>query len=146
MLQWNLFHRFNLKYASLLNCFQRDIYCFHLFMCFEIKCAIPSVSPITSKKLPLARNLRVIMTCCSTVRAWFLLVSLSMSFLTRSDKNIMLSLPNRYLSQSSLSVKSRESASLFRKCLSLRRCGTWNREKAAIFNTSLRFNPGSKCN
>ena len=77
MLQWILFHWFNLKYASLLNCFQRDIYCFHLFMCFEIKCAIPSVSPITSKKLPLARNLRVIMTCCSTVRAWFLLVSLS---------------------------------------------------------------------
>ena len=81
-------------------------------MCFEIKCAMPSVSRITCKKLPLARNLRVIMTCYSTVRAWFLLVSLSRSFLIRSDKNIMLSLPNRYLSWSSSSGKSRERSSI----------------------------------
>ena len=39
-----------------------------------------------------------------------------------------------------------ERASLFRKCVSLRRCGTWNRAKTAIFNTSLGFNPGSNYN
>ena len=138
MLQWNLFHRFNLKYASLLNCFQRDIYCFHLFMCFEIKCVSNHLQETATGQKPQS-NHDLLLHCEGMVPSSF-------SFLTRYDKNIMLSLPNRYLSRSSSTVKPRERASLFRKCLSLRRCGTWNRAKAAIFDTSLRFNPGSKCN
>ena len=101
----------------------------------------PTVSPISCRKLPLAKKRNATRICCVGDSAWFLFVCHCRSFLRISVRNSMESRPNLYLLRSSSSETSSKKISCCRNFL-LRIFGGITRiRKSAILFVLINFIP-----